>query len=74
MHLRQSGFTYSSCGLFTNTTQKMKFYIKDYFSKCDEILSKKLHFLSSVKKRIRKVKATEDPRYIYQNQLDKDFF
>ena len=38
-----------------NTTQKMKFSIKDFFSKCDqcvtfteEILNGKLHFLYSV--------------------------
>ena len=40
-----------------DTTQKMKFSIKDFFSKCDqickyteEILNGKLHFLCSVKK------------------------
>ena len=28
----------------TVTTQKMKFSIKDFFSKCDQILNGKLHF------------------------------
>ena len=27
---------------------KMKFSIKDFFSKCDEVLNRKLHFLCSV--------------------------
>ena len=31
-----------------NTAQKMKFFIKDFFSKCDQILNEKLHFLCSV--------------------------
>ena len=30
------------------TAQKMKFSIKDLFSKCDQILSRKLNFLYSV--------------------------
>ena len=29
------------------TAQKPKFFIKDFFSKCDQILNGKLHFLSS---------------------------
>ena len=32
----------------TFTVQKMKFSIKDFFSKYDQILSEKLHFLCSV--------------------------
>ena len=31
----------------TPTTQKMKFSIRDFFSKCEEILHRKLHFLCS---------------------------
>ena len=31
-----------------NTAQKMKFSIKKFFSKCDQILNGKLHFLRSV--------------------------
>ena len=52
---------------FASTAQKMKFSIKDFFSKCDknrsllriwstfteEILNGNLHFLSSVKPRLR---------------------
>ena len=30
-----------------NFAQKMKFFIKDFFSKCDQILNAKLHFLFS---------------------------
>ena len=32
-----------------NTARKTKFSIKDFFSKCDEILNGKLHFLCSEK-------------------------
>ena len=32
----------------TVTTQKMKFSIKDFFSKCDQILNGKLHFFCAV--------------------------
>ena len=45
VHLRQPGFTYSACGPFTET-----------------------------KERIQKFKETEDSRYVYQNELDKDCF
>ena len=31
------------------TAQKMKFSIKDFFRKCDQILNGKLHFLCNVK-------------------------
>ena len=34
--------------MFTKfTVQKMKFSIKDFFSKCDQILNGKLHFFCS---------------------------
>ena len=34
--------------MFTKfTVQKMKFSIKDFFSKCDQILNEKLHFFCS---------------------------
>ena len=33
---------------YGNTTQNNKFSIKDFFSKCDQILNGKLHFLCSV--------------------------
>ena len=32
-----------------DTAQKVKFYIKYFFSKCDQILNEKLHFLCSAK-------------------------
>ena len=32
------------CFIKTDTAQKMKFSIKDFFSKCDQILNGKLHF------------------------------
>ena len=31
-----------------NTAQKMKFSIKEFFSKCDQMLNRKLNFLCSV--------------------------
>ena len=34
--------------MFVSTTQKMKFSIKDFFSKCDQILNGKLQFLRNV--------------------------
>ena len=34
-----------------NTAQKMKFSIKDFFHKCDQILNQKLHFLCSATQR-----------------------
>ena len=34
--------------LASDTAQKMKFSIKDFFSKCDQIFNGKLHFLWSV--------------------------
>ena len=41
---------YQTFGLLKmhNIAQKMKFSIKDFFSKCDQILNGKLHFLCSV--------------------------
>ena len=33
---------------YGNTAQNNKFSIKDFFSKCDQILNGKLHFLCSV--------------------------
>ena len=33
--------------LLSNTPQKMKISMKDFFSKCDQILDGKLHFLCS---------------------------
>ena len=38
---------YSSTNLMN--AQNMKFSIKDFFSKCDQILNRKLHFLCSVR-------------------------
>ena len=49
------------------TTQKIKFSIKDFFSKCDQILNGKLHFLCSVN-RIREFalrRFFRDSKYMY---------
>ena len=45
MYLRQPRFTYSACGPFTKTNE-----------------------------RVKKIKETGDPKYIYQNKLDKAYF
>ena len=42
----------------SHTAQKMKFSIKDFFSKCDQILNIKLHFLCSVSYLSNKGKKT----------------
>ena len=47
----QSGKTKSSdIETYTDTAQKMKFSVKDFFSNCDQILNGKLHFLCSVRR------------------------
>ena len=42
-------FIYNSGHIIEDTAQKMKFCMKDFFSKCDQILNGKLHFFCALK-------------------------
>ena len=39
----------------TYTSEKAKFSIKDFFSKCEEILNGKIHFLCSVRETTKSI-------------------
>ena len=50
--------------MFVNTAQKMKFPIKDFLSKCDQILNGKLHFLAVQNKQNHKFLVYLELRFV----------
>ena len=68
---RSSVFVKQTDLLLNNTAQKMKFSIKDFFSKCqeftEEILDEKLHFFVQCKRFATATKEIGSKTHFYLN-------